>query len=260
MMLPLIEMTAQMLVSRLIDQFERRRWRDVDNSALQIARAVEKAGGQANAHELARVPSRTFLDVNHVTRADLEEAVAKALRGVVLVKARPPLVPIEEINSFEKAGAVSPQAVAHISATKLPLAEQTVKEYVSRILGEPYLERDWGGELSDIVTTRVQLGGRRIGAAFLLKGKSFKKTLKPSDLGTNGDQIRRLSKQAVDLYVVQHVGQFDEAVYDQVRDMVVARRVERGEHIVGSVWDGSDCARLFVAHGLIDPATGNPLV
>jgi hypothetical protein len=45
----------------------------------------------------------------------------------------------------------------------------------------------------------------------------------------------------------------------EARDMVVARRAERGEHIVGSVWDGSDCARLFVAHGLIDPNTGESL-
>jgi hypothetical protein len=250
--------TPQALLSRLVDEFERRRWRDVDDAALKIVRAVEKAGGQVNPTRLSRIPSRTFLDVNHAGRADISEAVSKALADVALAVPRPPLIPIEEIDSFAAAAEVSPQSVADLAAKKLPLPEQTVKEYISKIVGEPYLERDWGGELSDILTTRVYLGGIRLTAAFLLKGRSFNTKLRPSDLGTNGDQIRRLSRQNADLYVVQHVGQFDEAVYDQVRDTVVARRAERGEHIVGSVWDGSDCARLFIAHGLIDPATGNP--
>lgn len=134
-----------------------------------------------------------------------------------------------------------------------------MKEYVSKIIGEPYRETDWGGELSDILTSRVELNGHRVTTAFLLKGSGAKRKLRPKDLGTNGDQIRRLSKQDADLYVVQHVGQFDEAVYDEVRDMVLARRAEGASHVVGSIWDGGDCARLFIAHNLIDPATGQPL-
>lgn len=44
----------------------------------------------------------------------------------------------------------------------------------------------------------------------------------------------------------------------QLRDMVLARRSEGNENVVGSVWDGADCARLFVAEGLLDPETGEP--
>ena len=253
------EVAPQALVSRVVDAFERRRWRDVDNSALKIVRAVEKAGGHVDLDALARVPPRTFLDVNDTTRAEVRDAIERALRGVRLALPRPALIPIEQIDTFSKAASVAPQDVAGIATPKLPLPERTVKEYVSKIMGEPYLEKDWGGELSDILTSRVELGGTRIPAAFLLKGANHKAKLKPKDLGANGDQIRRLSKQHADLYVVQHVGQFDEAVYDEVRDMILARRSERGEQVVGSVWDGSDCARLFVAHGLIDPATGRPL-
>jgi hypothetical protein len=253
--------TPQALLSLLVEEFERRRWADSGaKTALRIVRAIEQAGGKIDFDALARIPQPSFFAANRTTRADVRHAIERALRGAKLAVARPALVPIEGIDSFAAAATVRPQQVASLAATKLPLPERTVKEYVNTIVGEPYAEKDWGGELSDILTSRVILDGARVSAAFLLKGDGSKQKLKPRDLGANGDQIRRLAKQTADIYVVQHVGQFDESVYDAVRDMVTARRAERGDHIVGSVWDGSDCARLFVAHGLIDPATGAPLV
>jgi hypothetical protein len=251
------ELTAQGLISRIADEFGRCGWDDINNAALGVARAVE--GGEQDLVKLAKLPSRAFLARNGTTRSEVRGVLERALRGVRIAVKQPPLVSIEDIDSFSAAETVSPAEVATLAAKKLPLPEQTVKEFISGIMGEPYLEKDWSGELSDILTSRVQFGGKRVTAAFLLKGSSFKQKLRPRDLGTNGDQIRRLAKQTADLYIVQHVGQLDEAVYDEVRDMVVARRVERGEHIVGSVWDGSDCARLFIAHRLIDPITGQPL-
>lgn len=197
--------------------------------------------------------------MNRTTRAEVKDALARALRGVQLAVARPPLIPIETIKSFAKAAEVSPQQVASLAAKKLPLREQLVKEYIAKIIGEPYLDTDWGGELSDILSSRIELDGQRVAGAFLLKGAGSKQKLKPGDLGKNGDQIRRLSKQDVELYVVQHVGEFDEAVRDQLADMILAKRAKGAPNAVGSLWDGSDCARLFVAHRLIDPTTGAPL-
>lgn len=153
---------------------------------------------------------------------------------------------------------MSPHEVASLAASKLALPEQTVKEFIAKVIGEPYLDTDWGGELSDIFTSRIEIHGQRVAGAFLLKGAGSKQKLKPADLGKNGDQIRRLSKQDADLYVVQHVGEFDEAIRDQLADMILAKRAKGSPDAVGSLWDGSDCARLFVAHGLIDPATGAP--
>jgi hypothetical protein len=250
--------TAQALLSRVADEFERRRWRDTEQVALKIVRALEQAG-QVDSSALAQVPSGTFLTVNGATRADVRDALARALKGVELAKPRPALIPIEAIGSFAKAAEVTPQQVAAIAAKKLPLPEQTVKESIAKIIGEPYLDTDWGGELSDILTSRIELDGERVAGAFLLKGAGSKQKLKPANLGKNGDQIRRLSKQEADLYVVQHVGEFDEAVRDQLEDMVLARRAKGNPKAVGSLWDGSDCARLFIAHGLIDPNTGHPL-
>jgi hypothetical protein len=198
------------------------------------------------------------LTKNGIKRADVHEACVRALSGQQLSATGPALISMDDIDSFSSASSVSDHQVNHISRP-LPLAEAKVKEFIARILGEPYLERDWGGELSDICTSRVKLREQRIPAAFLLKGSGLKGKLTPKGLGKNADQIRRFSKQGVVLYVVQHVDQIDESVRDQLHDMVIARRAEGNECAVGSVWDGGDCARLFLAHGLIDPGTGQAL-
>lgn len=249
--------SAQAILSRIVDEFERRRWQDRNQASLKIVRSIESAG-DVDLESLSAVPSRTFLTVNHATRADVCDALRRALRGVTLAVARPALIPIEAIGSFARAADVSPQEVASLAATRLPLPEQTVKEFIAKIIGEPYLDTDWGGELSDILTSRIELDGERVTGAFLLKGAGSKQKLKPGDLGKNGDQIRRLSKQDAELYVVQHVGEFDEAVRDQLTDMILAKRAKGAPNAVASIWDGSDCARLFAAHGLIDPTTGAP--
>lgn len=250
--------TPQALLSLVADEFDRRRWRDTEQAALKITRAVEQSDGLIDPTALAQIPSGTFLTVNGASREDMRDALTQALKGVRLARPRPALIPIEAIGSFSRAAEVSPQQVASLAAKKLPLPEQTVKELIAKIIGEPYLDTDWGGELSDILTSRIHLDGQRVAGAFLLKGAGSKQKLKPGDLGKNGDQIRRLSKQDADLYVVQHVGEFDEAVRDQLADMVLAQRAKGSPNAVGSLWDGSDCARLLVAHGLIDPTTGAP--
>jgi hypothetical protein len=242
-----------------VDEFERRRWRDTGQASLKIVRSMERGGGNIDVEALARIPSLAFLAVNRTTREQVRDALTRALRGVKLVVGCPPLIPIEAIGSFARAGEVSPQQVASLAATKLPLPEQTVNEFIAKIIGEPYLDTDWGGELSDILTSRIELDDQRVAGAFLLKGAGSKQKLKPGDLGKNGDQVRRLSKQDADLFVVQHVGEFDEAVRDQLGDMILAKRAKGSPKAVGSLWDGSDCARLFIAHGLIDAQTGAPL-
>jgi len=250
--------TPQALLSLVVDEFERRRWRDTEQAALKITRAIEQSDGSIDPTALAQLPSATFLTVNGASRQDVRDALARALRGVRLATPQPVLIPIEAIGSFARASEVTPQQVAAFATSKLPLPEQTVKEFIAKIIGEPYLDTDWGGELSDILTSRIELDGQRVAGAFLLKGAGSKQKLKPGDLGKNGDQIRRLSKQDADLYVVQHVGEFDEAVRDQLADMIHAKRAKGFPNAVGSIWDGSDCARLFVAHGLIDLTTGAP--
>lgn len=252
------EITPQALLSRIVAEFERQGWRGGGEVALRVVKMVE-TDEDLPLERLAGVAPRTFLVKNGTKRAEVHDSLARALAGVRLRRPRPPLISIDAIDSFKAVTSVDPRDVADLAAAKLPIPEEKVKEYISRIIGEPYIEKDWGGELSDIATTRVELGGNRVPAAFLLKGQAAPMNLRPRHLGANADQIRRLSKVEADLYVVQHVGSIDVAVRDMLRDMVVARRAEGRESAVGSAWDGADCARLFVAHELIHPTTGKPL-
>jgi hypothetical protein len=166
------------------------------------------------------------------------------------------LVEMGEIDSFRRALAVPAEQVAGF-ANPLVLPERVVKHLLARLLGEPFVPNDWGGEHDDLYTTRATLNDRPTPTSFLLKGAGLKGMLTPSRLGKNGDQLTRMLRQPADLFVVQHVGPVSPAVRQQLQDAVVARRTHGHTAAVGSVWDGVDTARLFVAHGYLEPHTGN---
>jgi hypothetical protein len=158
------------MLSAIVTAFERHGWRDVDDAALKIVRRVEDTSGAVQPETLAEIPSPTFLARNGATRAELRETLSRALGGMELQRDRPLLIAIDEIDSFRAVSTIDPRDVAAIATPKLQIPEETVKEFIGTIIGEPYLPKDWGGELSDIDTTRVMLDGRRVAAAFLLKG------------------------------------------------------------------------------------------
>ncbi len=91
-------------------------------------------------------------------------------------------------------------------ANPLVLPERVVKHLLARLLGEPFVPNDWGGEHDDLYTTRVTLNDRPTPTSFLLKGAGLKGMLTPSRLGKNGDQLTRMLRQPADLFIVQHVG------------------------------------------------------
>lgn len=165
------------------------------------------------------------------------------------------LVEMGEIDSFRRMLDVPAAQVAGF-ANPLDLPERIVKHLLARLLGEPFVPNDWGGEHDDLYTTRVTFDGRPTPTSFLLKGPGLKGLLTPSRLGKNGDQLTRMLRQPADLFIVQHVGPVSPAVRQQLQDAIVARRTHGYTAAVGSVWDGVDTARLFVAHGYLDPHTG----
>jgi hypothetical protein len=244
------------LLKRTVDEFERRGWRDDSSVALGITRTIQGMDQPMDLDSLVSTVPRTFLERNGTTRAELRGAIESIVKGIVVVVANPLLVPMESIDTFAKAARVSPQEVASI-AQPLNLLEGHVKNGIGKIIGEPYLEKDWGGELTDILTARVVFQGRRVRTAFVLKGRGTHGPLTPKRLGKNADQIRRMSKEEADIYVVQHVGPVAAATRDQLADMIAARRYKGYRGVVGSIWDGVDVARLFVAHSLIDASSGD---
>jgi hypothetical protein len=177
------------------------------------------------------------------------------LQGLQVGSEQPELIPIDAIDSFRRAAEVSPQSVAAISRP-LALPERDVKRLVAEIIGEPYVAADWGGEADDLSSDRVLLGGRRVATSFIFKGPGEKGTLTLAKMGRNGDQLDRMLSQPADLFVIQHCEAVSTAVRRHLRRGIIALRATGNKRAVGSVWDGSDCARLFVAHGMIEPQTG----
>jgi len=158
----------------------------------------------------------------------------------VLVKAQ--LVTVDDIDSFKKIRKIR-KAQASLS-----IREAVFKSGVQRIIGEPGRFTDWGGETSDLFTTRVQLNGRRVAAAFAFKGRGTRGLLTPARLGKNGDQIQRLFTEDATLFLVQYNEQIAGSVVQQMSAFAQAKSLSTGRKIFYGVVDGSDSARLVTAY------------
>ncbi len=156
-------------------------------------------------------------------------------------------VPVDNIDSFSKVRSIPPESVSK----NIPLAvlEKTIKDSIAQIIGEKYVDKDWGGEDSDLHTTRLKFKGKRIRAAFLLKGRGTEGKLTISKCGKNGDQILRLSKQEARMYIIQHV----DKITPQVTETLVSHLKNRGYSgdIYYCIIDGVDTARLLIAYKIL---------
>jgi len=245
---------VQRVVRLLLGSFRARRWSDNCSAALLIAEAMEQSGQAFDEQTIHVVPGRFFED-NEVSAEVVARYLQTELANVRVDPGAPLIVPIEDIGSFSKAASVSSSDVADI-ARPLQLAERDVKELVGRILGEPRVDKDWGGEADDLFSSRVDFRGAKIPATFIFKGPAKKGPLTLSKLGRNGDQLERMLGQPAQLFIVQHCDTIRPAVRNYLRRGIIALRVEGNVNATGSIWEGSDCARLLVAHGFIDQRTG----
>jgi hypothetical protein len=155
---------------------------------------------------------------------------------------------VEEIDSFEEAKSVTPQQVK--SLVPLDLLEDQIQTFLEEIIGENFHQRDWGGEMNDLVTSHVKVGGNRVRAAFILKGRGTPGKLTIADCGDNGTQIVRLVEAPVELYVIQHVDEIDQRVIYDLRGKVELK-LSKGEKCQYCIIDGTDTARILRAYGKI---------
>src|SRR5262249_26902629 len=107
------------------------------------------------------------------------------------------LDPFRKINKFRPPNKTQVQRL-------LTLSEDHVRDAFAVIIGEPFVPKHWGGEKSDLTTTRLSIDGEPISAAFIFKGPSVSGVLHPANLGTRGDQLVRAFDEPVDLIVIQH--------------------------------------------------------
>jgi len=163
----------------------------------------------------------------------------------------PLFVSIDDIDNF---AAVNFFPVSSIQV-KLPLenSEAEIKELLQRIIGDPFTKTDWGGEQNDIFSSRVVRNGKRLLAAFFLKGPSVKGRLTLAKCGKNGDQIQRLFQSPADMFVVQFNGEIDERVIEECRQKVSHLRLTQNKNAFFTVIDGGDTARLMAAYSRNTP-------
>lgn len=160
------------------------------------------------------------------------------------------LVQVDDFETFRKASSVDSTTVAKFAAP-FNFPEQQIKKMVAYILGEPTLQKDWGGEFDDLFSGQMKFAGRRVTVSFLLKGPSLKGEMKLDKLGKNGDQLDRLLLQPAEVFVVQHVDNVSAAVRRHLARGITSLR-SSGTNAIGSVWDGKDTARVAVAYGFVD--------
>ena len=153
-------------------------------------------------------------------------------------------VHVSQIDSFAKIETVKPRLTKSFLTPLKDISEAEIKSAISEIINEPTVPKDWGGESSDLFSSRVLLGGHRISTAFLLKGPAKFHPMTPADLGKNGDQIGRLFDEPADLLVLQHCHEVTIAVRKQMR--AYAEQMARPRRFC--IIDGYDTIRLLQAY------------
>jgi len=152
------------------------------------------------------------------------------------------VVTLDDIESFSKARKVKN------APDSLTMKENTFKTGVQKIIGQAGTFKDWGGETSDLYTTRLKMGGGRKPAAFAFKGKGLTGLLTPARMGKNGDQIQRLFIEDADVFLLQYGGQIAPTVIQQMATYAQAKSLATGRLIRYGTLDGGDSARLVAAY------------
>ncbi|GGV69011.1 hypothetical protein GCM10010277_78910 [Streptomyces longisporoflavus] len=90
-----------------------------------------------------------------------------------------------DISQFNGIDFTSPFTEAE-GEVVLRVPEDVVKHAFAGLIGESYVPKDWGGERSDLYTSRVFVRGRQVSAAWLFKGPGHPRAMDVKALGKNG--------------------------------------------------------------------------
>ncbi len=130
------------------------------------------------------------------------------------------------------------------------ISERAFKTALAEIIGGS-APKDWGGETSDFFSSHLNIGGRRVSGAFLLKGPGSRfAPMSLNHLGKGNDQICRLANEPADVLFVQHCHEIQPAVRSTLRAFAVQPSRPRRYCLI----DGRDSLWLLRAYGLYDKA------
>ncbi len=131
-------------------------------------------------------------------------------------------------------------------------SEDFIQRGLEQILGESFHKKDWGGEENDLYTTKISIQGRRVAAAFLLKGNGLKgRVMEIADCGKNGDQIIRLVQSPAQLFIIQFVGRISENAIKDIKGKIELLR-SKGQEAWYCILEGEDIAKIFKAYSVFE--------
>lgn len=152
---------------------------------------------------------------------------------------------VEDFDEFSKVTKISrPRDVSPMKK----VSERGFKWALGEILGDETV-KDWRGETSDHFTS-LHLRGKRVTAAFLLKGPARFAPMGLNHLGKNNDQILRLAREPAEVLFVQHCHAILPTVRETLRTFAVRPYGARRYCLI----DGRDSLRILKAYDLYDDA------
>jgi len=162
-------------------------------------------------------------------------------------------VHVDGIESFARIRDVPPVRSKTALTQLREVPERDIKLAFAQMLSENTVPTDWGGEQSDLFSSRVRLDGKRISTAFAFKGPSKFHPMTMSDLGKNGDQINRLFAEPAKLLILQHCHE----ITTPMRDTMRAFAQQMGNPRLFCLIDGYDTIRLLKAYNQCGFRTGS---
>lgn len=151
-------------------------------------------------------------------------------------------ITVDAIDSFAKVRSIK------TAPTSISMLENRFKLGIQSIIGETGSFKDWGGESSDLYTTRLKIKGVRHSSAIAFKGKATKGVLTPARMGKNGDQIQRLFTEDAEVFIVQYGQKIASSVLHQMAVFAQAKSLSTGKKIFYGIIDGHDSSRIITAY------------
>lgn len=153
-------------------------------------------------------------------------------------------ITIDDIDNFAGVRMIRP-------GESLPdtVSEDEFKSGIQAVLGQAGEFKDWGGENSDLFSSHVRIGGKRLPTAFAFKGPGMRAKLRPGKMGKNGDQIQRMFQQDAQVFLVQHWREIDPSVLTEMRAHAINKSTQNGNAtIYYGIISGQDSERLRKAY------------
>jgi hypothetical protein len=205
---------------------------------------VQKSFYQRNKQKILKLLDKPRSVAKIATKRNISVSVHVPKSRNSNPQAKAHFVTIDDIDSFKKVRKIQSRV------KKLPdsMSERQFNDGIKSIIGETGTFKDWGGETSDLFSTRLMLAGKRRRVAFGFKGPGLRVALVPSKLGKNGDQMERLFGEPADVLIIQHWREIMPSVIRMMKVFAVDKALSTGKSVYYGIMDGHDSNRLRLAY------------